>query len=81
MQQQLEALLARLLTDRELCERFLADPVAVAGEHGLSPDESRSVATMSAQDLTTAARSFKNKRNAKQKRGNSWLNRLLRRSA
>jgi hypothetical protein len=77
MQPRLEEFLARLLTDPELRRRFVADAAMVAVEHGLSPDECRAVAMMSAQDLATAARSFEHKRNAKAKRRGWWFKRLF----
>jgi hypothetical protein len=78
MQADVERLLARLLTDRALRERFLADPADVAREEGLSPEEAEAVALMPAQDLCTAARSYQHKReaNARQRgarRLRDWL--------
>jgi hypothetical protein len=78
MQAEVERLLARLLTDRGLRERFVADPARVAMEAGLSPEEADGVARLPVPDLRTAARSYEHKRNARQKavRGNiltSWI--------
>ena len=78
MQADVERLLARLLTDRGLRERFIADPAGVATEAGLSPEEADGVARLPVPDLHAAARGYEHKRNAKQKavRGNlltSWV--------
>jgi len=64
MQADVERLLARLFTDRRYRERFLADPLTVAREAGLSPAETEEVARMPGQDLRTAARSYQHKRDA-----------------
>jgi hypothetical protein len=79
MQADVEKLMARLLTDRALRERFVADPVAVAQASGLTEEESEAIARMPAQDLLTAARSYDAKRAAKRARGRRWpiLARLL----
>jgi hypothetical protein len=70
----LEGLLARLLTDRAFRTRFVRDPLAVAAQEGLSPEECRAAAKMPVQDLQTAARSFEYKRDAKRRRGaRSWI--------
>jgi hypothetical protein len=74
MQADVERLLARLLTDRELRERFLADPAGIARGEGLSPEEAEAVARMPMQDLRIAARSYQHKRDAKaQKARRNWL--------
>jgi hypothetical protein len=78
MQADVERLLARLLTDSGLRERFIADPARVAIDAGLSPEEAEGVARMPVPDVRTAARGYEHKRNAKQKvvRGNlltSWI--------
>ena len=72
MQADVERLLARLLTDRGLRERFIADPARVAIDAGLSPEEADDVGRLPVPDLHTAARSYEHKRNARQKavRGN-----------
>jgi len=67
MQADVERLLARLLIDRGLRERFIADPARVAMEAGLSPEEADGVARLPVPDLRTAARGYEHKRNAKQK--------------
>jgi hypothetical protein len=67
MQADVERLTARLLTDRALRERFVADPAAVARESGLSPQESAAVAEIPMADLLTAARSYDFKRAAKRR--------------
>ena len=61
--------MARLLTDRALRERFVADPAAVAREGGLSPQESEAVAKIPIADLLTAARSYDFKRAATRRDG------------
>jgi hypothetical protein len=65
MQADVERLLARLLTDRHLRERFAADPAHVAIAEGLSADEAATIARMPVQDLRTAGRSYEHKRGAK----------------
>jgi hypothetical protein len=78
MQTDVERLMARLLTDRALRERFVADPAAVARDNGLSPPEAEAIARMPAADLRTAARSYELKRAAKGRPGRThpllaWL--------
>jgi hypothetical protein len=74
MQADVERLMARLLTDREFRQRFVADPSGVARDEGLSPEEAQAVAQMPIRDLHTAARSYHHKRASNgqhQRRG--WL--------
>jgi hypothetical protein len=74
MQADVERFLARLLTDRDLRERFLADRASVAKDAGLSPEEVEGMARMPPQDLRTAARSYQHKRDASvQRGGRSWF--------
>jgi hypothetical protein len=74
MQADVERLLARLLTDRAFLERFLADPIDMARQEGLSPGEAQAVAAMPMQDLRTAARSYQHKRDSKVRcGGRNWL--------
>lgn len=54
--------LAQLYTNAGLRERFLADPLAVGGELGLSADEARQLAQLSAPQLRSFADSLHNKR-------------------
>jgi hypothetical protein len=72
MQADVERLLARLMTERELRERFVSDARGVATQEGLSPDEAEAVARLPTQDLLTAARSLEHKRNAKRERDGRW---------
>jgi hypothetical protein len=72
MQARVERFLARLMTERELRDRFVADAVEVAKQEGLTPAEAEAAAKISIQDLLTAARSFEYKRNAKRRRGPRW---------
>jgi hypothetical protein len=65
MQADVERLLARLLTDRELRERFIADPERIAVAEGLSAEEAELIARMPEQDLRAAGRSYEHKRKAK----------------
>jgi hypothetical protein len=65
MQADVERLLARLLTDRELRERFIADPARIAIAEGLSAEEAGLIARMPEQDLRAAGRSYEHKRQAK----------------
>jgi hypothetical protein len=76
MQAEIEGLMARLLTDRALRERFAADPYAVARAHGLSAQESDEIAALPMQDLVTAASSYEHKRGTRRRRG--WRQHLLR---
>jgi hypothetical protein len=74
MQADVEALLARLLTDRQLRERFLANPVRVAIAEGLSAEEAEMIARTPAQDLRAAGRSYEHKREAKREAAHvSWF--------
>jgi hypothetical protein len=78
MQADVELLMARLLTDRALRERFLADPSTVTRDAGLSPAEAEAIAKIPAADLLRAARSYGLKRDAKRQRGRThpllaWL--------
>jgi hypothetical protein len=78
MQADIERFLARLLTDRAFRERFVADRINVAQQEGLSPEEAQAMATTPVQDLRTAARSYRHKRDAKVSRGGrgrliNWL--------
>jgi hypothetical protein len=65
MQADVERLLARLLTDGELRERFIADPARIAIAEGLSAEEAEMIARMPVQDLRTAGRSYEHKRKTK----------------
>ena len=77
MQADVERLLARLLTDRQLRDRFVADSRGVAMAEGLSREETEMVAQMPARDLHTAARSYEHKRRAKgEPTGRAWFARL-----
>jgi hypothetical protein len=67
MQADVERLLARLLTDGELRERFVADPARVAIAAGLSAEEAASIARIPMRDLRVAGRGFDHKRKAKRK--------------
>ena len=79
MQDRLERVMARLLSDAEFRRRFHTDPRAAAAEEGLSPEASTAVAAISVPDLETAARSYAAKRKAKVGHGRrSWLKGLLR---
>jgi hypothetical protein len=69
MQADVERLMARLLTDRALRERFAADPASVARESGLSPAEAEAIGRLPVADLLTAARSYDFKRAAKRRDG------------
>lgn len=58
----LEAFLARLYTDQDSLDRFLADPAAEAGRSGLSDTEARSLAQVDRIGMRMAATSFAYKR-------------------
>ena len=64
MQADVERIMARLLTDATYRERFLADPVMVAREAGLTTEEATAIAALPMPDLRTAARSYAHKRAA-----------------
>ena len=76
MQADVERFLARLLTDREFRERFLAAPADVARNEGLSPEEAEAVARMPARGLRTAGRSYQHKRASSARDGGRrwWAN-------
>jgi len=73
MQADVERLLARLLTDRTFRLRFLADPISIARQEGLSEYEARAAAELSVPDLQTAARSYQSKRDSKERQRSRWL--------
>lgn len=77
MPDKLEHFMARLFTDREFRESFLADPAAIGAREGLSTDQCRAVAAMPRQDLHTAARSYTHKRESARPRPVSWVGRIL----
>jgi hypothetical protein len=79
MQAQLERFLAQLLTDPMLRERFVRDPLPIARQHGLTPEECHAFAAMPMRDLHTAARSYAHKRSSKQRPASRWLGKLFRR--
>ncbi len=66
MQADVERLLAQLFVDGALRERFLLNPVRVALEFGLSPEECEAVAKMPSQDLQAASGSYERKRRGKE---------------
>jgi hypothetical protein len=72
MQARVERFLARLMTEAELRDRFVADAVGVARQEGLTPAEAEAAAKVPMQDLLTAARSFEYKRSAKRRRSRGW---------
>src|SRR5579864_7415420 len=65
MQDDVERLLAQLLVDSDLRERFLLDPKGTPQVYGLSADECSAMAAISAPSLETAARSYERKRDLK----------------
>jgi hypothetical protein len=77
MQADVERLLARLLTDRDLRERFVADPARIAIAEGLSAEEAEMIARMPVQDLYAAGRSYDHKREAMRKAPETWFARWL----
>ena len=78
MQDRLERVMARLLSDTEFRRRFRTDPRAAAAEEGLSSEASAAIAAISVPDLETAARSYAAKRRGKREHGRrSWLQRLF----
>jgi hypothetical protein len=78
VQADVERFLARLMTERELRDRFLADAIEVAKQEGLSAEEADAVARIPIADLLTAARSYDHKRGAKPQRARWWLPKWLR---
>jgi hypothetical protein len=73
----LEAYLARLYTDSELRERFLADPRLEAHLAGLSTTEVAALATIDTVGLRMAAQSFARKREQHRKPKQTLLARWL----
>jgi hypothetical protein len=65
MSQALEALLARIYTDRAALEQFLADPQAAAEQAGCSPAEAARLKDPDAVGLRLAHQSFEKKRTQK----------------
>ena len=85
MQADVERLLAQLFVDGVLRERFFLNPVQVAREFGLSPEECDEVARIPRQDLQAASGSYERKRRGKQMhskltRLRRWAGRLFGRS-
>ena len=78
MQADVEQFLALLYTDGKVRQNFLANPTAVAMQHGLSVEESQAMAAISMQDLETASRGFERKRFLKSQGKSSWR-RMVRR--
>jgi hypothetical protein len=72
MQADVERFLAVLYTDSKVRQNFLANPAAVAMQHGLSEEESQAMAAISVQDLETASRGFERKRVMKAQAKFSW---------
>ena len=66
MQNDVEVLLARLLVNGDLRERFLQNPKGIASHYGLSEEECRAMESVSAPRLRAAARSYERKRSLKQ---------------
>lgn len=68
-----EAFLARVYVDEEIRTRFLADPAGTAAAAGLTPDESKALASIDRVGLELAAASFARKRRlAKASRRRGW---------
>lgn len=59
---EVQSTLARIYTDAELRERFFGDPLKVGREIGLSAEDSRTLAQMSAAQVNTFADSLYGKR-------------------
>jgi hypothetical protein len=74
MQDRLERVMARLLSDAEFRRRFRADPRAATAEEGLSSEAITAVTAISLPDLETAARSYAAKREQGRR---SWFKRLF----
>ena len=77
MQDRLERFMARLYTEREFREKFLADPTATGAREGLSAEQCRAVAAMPLDHLHRAARSYEHKRGSAKARPASLVRRLL----
>ena len=78
MQADVERFLALLYTDSKVRTSFLANPAAVAMEHGLSLEESQAMSAISVQDLETASRGFERKRVLKARARFSFVRMLKR---
>ena len=73
-----ERFLAQLYVDREIRERFLADPKGVASGAGLSQSECAAVVSIDRVGLKMAAESFARKRSGKpQTISGRWARRLI----
>lgn len=77
--QSVEALLARLYTDRVLRARFIADPASVAAQAGLGPGEAAAFANIDRIGLELAAESYELKRMAHQRTPSGWREKLRQR--
>jgi hypothetical protein len=71
--------MARMFTDREFREAFLADPAVIGAREGLTPEECRAIAAMPVGDVRRAARSYTAKRAGAPPQQRSWLRRVSRR--
>ncbi len=76
MSPRFEAALARLYTDRDALDRFLADPQREAALAGLDAGEATALSSIDPVDLRLAAQSFSHKRSNSRQR--SFLARLRR---
>jgi hypothetical protein len=77
MQDRLERFMARLYTDRDFREKFLADPAATGAREGLTADQCRAVAAMPLDHLHRAARSYEHKRDSAKTKPASLVRRLF----
>ena len=74
----LETLLARLYSDAAFRARFLADPLGVSMQAGLSEAEALALAGIDRVGLELAAESYERKRTAHRKtRRPGWIARLF----
>ena len=74
MRPEFETFLARLYTDAQLRERFLADPRAEAERHQMTVEECAALERIDRAGLELSARSFAHKRARKSSRrpARSW---------
>jgi len=79
MRPEFETFLARLYTDAQLRERFLADPRSEAQRHQMTVEECAALERIDRVGLELSARSFAHKRTLKAsgRRERSWWRRCV----
>jgi hypothetical protein len=72
MRSEFEAFLARLYTDAQVRQRFLADPRGEAQRHSMTDEECAALERIDRTGLEMSARSFAHKRAIKESRRSWW---------